>query len=185
MTNHNPPGVNPLKRIRLAANLTQKALAQSTDPPVTPQVVLRAEQGLFSAPPPSLLFALSQVNSEGFLSPSELAKKYYTWVYLLRSYNSQSSTVKNALTYFQHWAHSDNDNDQRIAWVDFRRNILGLSVASTAKLLVVQISLLQDLERTGRNAAMVQDLLLTWGIPGEAINFQPYNIIKHNQEVMQ
>ena len=86
-------------------------------------------------------------------------------------------TVKHALRYFENW---NQLTSRRISWKEFRKSILGLSVASTAKMLVIQISLIQDMEKTGRNQQMIKDLLAEWGIPIEAINYDPPSVIKRN-----
>ncbi len=187
--------MNPYRKIRIQADLTQKEVASSVS--MTPQVVLRVEQGLFSSPPPELTHRLTEiyneklagapladpdVNPEGSypLKPDKLVRQYFRWVYATRSANKDLSAAKRAQEYFSQW---DITNSPRVSWKEFRKNILGLSVAATAKLLVLQISLIQDLEKTGRNATQVSDILLDWGIPLEAINYQPpFRIVRNNIE---
>jgi|SRR5947209_4220539 len=191
--------MNPYRKIRMDAHQSQKEVANQIN--VTPQVILRVEQGLFSSPPPDLTAYLTNlynhtvipsnhtsnvavaadpdVNPEGTLplSPSTLQRQYFRWVYATRNANKRSSSAKRIQEYFQYWSRSTS---ARVSWKEFRKNILGLSVAGTAKLLVLQISLIQDLEKTGRNAAQVQDILLDWGVPLEAINYVPANRIVRN-----
>jgi transcriptional regulator with XRE-family HTH domain len=165
--------MNPYKKIRLENSLTQKEVAK--DLGITSQVILRVEQGLFSNPPPQLTSYLAALSLDAGMTPNRLSALYFAWVYQQRKINSKALPVARAVKIT-----TGGPMSKRYSWKEFRKNILGLSVAGTAKLLVIQISLLQDMEKTGRNQAMVKDILLEWGIPTDAIHYDPPHIIKRN-----
>jgi DNA-binding XRE family transcriptional regulator len=133
--------MNPYKKIRLENSLTQKEVAK--DLAITSQVILRVEQGLFSNPPPQLTDYLSRLSLDAGMTPQRLSASYFAWVYQQRKINSKALPVARAVKLLG----ANSVNSKRFSWKEFRKNILGLSVAGTAKLLVIQISLLQDMEK--------------------------------------
>lgn len=65
---------NPLRRIRRSHNLTQKEVAIGAG--ITPQVVLKAEQGLYGMVPPRLISVLSEISEIG---EKDLEERYKKW----------------------------------------------------------------------------------------------------------
>jgi transcriptional regulator with XRE-family HTH domain len=70
---------HPFKQIRASKGLSQRAVAEFCD--VTPQVVLKTEQGLYGTPPAGVI----RVLSEAWGTPeSDLCRAYYSWQTLHR-----------------------------------------------------------------------------------------------------
>jgi DNA-binding XRE family transcriptional regulator len=67
--------MNPLKRIRVEAYMSQKEAASIAG--VTEQVVLKVEQGLYPTMPPSMLRAYSTISGD---TPAELEYRYEKWI---------------------------------------------------------------------------------------------------------
>lgn len=74
-----PYTVNPLKRIRTSLGISQKKLAELAQ--VTPQSVLKYEQGLYQEPSANIITALlSEAEEQGTpFSLTELYKDYADW----------------------------------------------------------------------------------------------------------
>ena len=140
---------NPLRLARTNLGITQASLARSLG--LSPLTILRSEQGLFSAPPQALTEFLQ-------VEPTE----YYRWVYHQRVINGDHPVVLRALIYLDANQHL---SPRSITTQHLAKNIMGLSTAGFAKLLVLQISLVQEFFKRGRNLDTVGNILLQWGFP--------------------
>jgi len=68
---------NPLKEARLSLNLTQSELASQAN--ITPNALIKYEQGLYPEPSPKILTALTTALDQDSDYPGVLTKAYYNW----------------------------------------------------------------------------------------------------------
>jgi hypothetical protein len=93
------------------------------------------------------------------LSPEQLTQQYYSWVFQERQLNGSHYKVQQAISSLRY-------APTNVPWRAFRVNyLLCDSVASFAKLIVVQISIVQEFEKLGRNLDQIESILLSWKVP--------------------
>lgn len=159
--------MNPIRARRLELNLTQAELAEMAD--VTPQIILRLEQGLFTRPMPSVLRQLcvgnsSGINSNGSNALSGLESAYDRWV--MHERHSRLDTVNKV-----DWVLIQHSFDP---WTLFKRQLGLTSTTAAAKFLVYQVSLLQTFERSlktrwVKNGESLTIALQDCGVPSDKI----------------
>ena len=135
--------INPLKAARVDSQQSQSSVAASTA--LSPQSVLRAEQGLFSSPPKALLEYLEVP-----------AQAYYEWVFETRNLHKDFRITELAK---QRHALLGPISTDRLRYDCFQ-----LSVAGFAKHLVVQISIVQEFLNRNRNTDTIGNILMQWGM---------------------
>ncbi len=140
---------NPIKKYRQDHNLTQVALAREAG--VTPQVILRLEQGLFSNIPVNVLAAITHSQSQ----ESAALSNYSDWVTQERN----SHFVPTSLIFEQNG----------IPCLTYR-NLKNFykSTTAVARFLVIQISMVQEYEKSEghRNVGAFRTALREIGFEG-------------------
>lgn len=165
---------NPYRIIRKSLELTQIQLASLSD--LTPQVVLRTEQGLFATPPSSLTQSLASLL---ILSPSatpEIPELLEAFSASRLSHLDRSTRVillsKSLVESYSLWiegarrAHNKYRGGILFDWPGdwpLIKALLGGTVAGAAVQMVYQISLLQEFEKHGWGSSGVKAILETLG----------------------
>lgn len=139
---------NPLRRIRKAAGLTQAQVAIGAG--ITPQVVLKAEQGLFGLVPPRLIGVLAEA---GQVEETELEADYAAWQAAKRLANRE--LILNVM----------RDRPVARSYADLRMTIGG-STNNFCKLLCLHPAQWTRLERDGGDSEFfiraLKDAELEW-----------------------
>jgi transcriptional regulator with XRE-family HTH domain len=143
------PPINPIRSYRRAHRLTQVALAKQAG--VTPQIILRVEQGLFTTIPVNLLTAVAK----GRTGEDILLQNYRDFVKSLR----QAQTIPTSLL-------SEQNGIPLLTYRNLRAYYK--STTGVAKFLVLQISLLQEYEKSlgHRNIGAIRTALSDIGFKG-------------------
>ena len=184
--------MNPYKYLREQASLSQRELALEAN--CSQNTILSVENGTAARPPHRLTRALLvygpwlplslpdppsgpdhlYLAPEGDLGPSErLELDWMTWKLVKRDSNSLSVPTARLRTVLS--PHPPFPTNLTFSWPYLRRQVMSLSVAGASKLFLLQLSLLQDLERSGHNASRIAGILEGWGIPTINIDFDPAN----------
>lgn len=140
---------HPFKTIRHSNKLSQAQVANESG--LTPQVVLRSEQGLYGMPTPKLTAFLSKLD---FSAPvAELEKQYRTWQTMHRLYGQ--SKIEPAI--MRHRAEYPN---RIITMPQFRQSVLGISsVVGMCKLLCIHPSQVDRYTRRGGSIYFLEEAL--------------------------
>ena len=140
---------NPIKQYRISHGLTQVALAKQAG--VTPQVILRLEQGLFTNIPVNVLSAIthSQAQEQAAL------QSFQDWIKQERA----SHLVPSSFVYEQNG----------IPCLTYRNlKAFYKSTTAVARFLVIQISMVQEYEKSEghRNVGAFRTALREIGFEG-------------------
>ncbi len=140
------PLTNPVYRARTAAQLSQAKFARICG--VTPQVILRCEQGTINLIPPKVL---RPVADELSLASRRVEEQYDKW--------REAKRKENAAVVL----HNVMGVNREMSYKEFRTAVAG-SVAGFCKLILVNPVIWTRLEREGGNREFFDDALKEMGI---------------------